>query len=241
MQNPLGGWGGDAPDHRLPVALKTTDRHRHETRHAMNSNGLAKHYEALTPRERVPLIMAASSRGDEVERERLVNSAPKSGLRVANYFGFSQAVQEACFAYLLDQLNLAACFWRAEGLLASVCDLADHPKRRKKRDESEQAREDRMLFLVRWFGYRIVVNADAWRRFCAELNIETPRMVAVLSDQLMLNDVEECARIVAFSADEANACPGHWKDENVRAPTVDDVLKTWREFLDARMKWWDTE
>ena len=38
----------------------------------MNTNGLARLYDRLTPRERLPLIMAASARGDEMERERLV-------------------------------------------------------------------------------------------------------------------------------------------------------------------------
>ena len=43
----------------------------------MNTESLAKLYDRLTPFERVPLIAAAVSRGDEVERDRLVRSAAK--------------------------------------------------------------------------------------------------------------------------------------------------------------------
>ena len=34
----------------------------------MNTNGLAKLYDRLTPKERLPLILAASARGDEAEQ-----------------------------------------------------------------------------------------------------------------------------------------------------------------------------
>ena len=35
----------------------------------MNANGLARKYDLLTPAERFPLILAASARGDAVERQ----------------------------------------------------------------------------------------------------------------------------------------------------------------------------
>jgi hypothetical protein len=41
----------------------------------MNTQGLTKMYDQLTPRERLPLIVAASVRADTVERARLVDSA----------------------------------------------------------------------------------------------------------------------------------------------------------------------
>ena len=40
----------------------------------MNTNGLAKLYGQLTPKERLPLILAASARGDEAERNRPTKS-----------------------------------------------------------------------------------------------------------------------------------------------------------------------
>ncbi len=57
----------------------------------MNTNSLARHDEILTPRERLPLIMAASARGDEAEAQRLAHSAPLVSLRVPDYFGLAKS------------------------------------------------------------------------------------------------------------------------------------------------------
>jgi hypothetical protein len=48
----------------------------------MNTKGLARHYAILTPWERLPLILAASARGDEQERSRLATSAPRVGYQL---------------------------------------------------------------------------------------------------------------------------------------------------------------
>lgn len=47
----------------------------------MNTNTLVRHYDRLTPWERVALVMAAVARGDETERQRLADTAPISGSR----------------------------------------------------------------------------------------------------------------------------------------------------------------
>ena len=40
----------------------------------MNANAIAKNYSRLTPEERFHLILAASGRGDEAERDRLLHA-----------------------------------------------------------------------------------------------------------------------------------------------------------------------
>ena len=42
----------------------------------MNTNNLNKLYDRLTARERLTLLISASVRGDPVERQRLLDSAP---------------------------------------------------------------------------------------------------------------------------------------------------------------------
>lgn len=54
----------------------------------MNTTKLAKHYESLTPEERLPLIIAACCRGDETERARLANSAPFVTYQARHHFFF---------------------------------------------------------------------------------------------------------------------------------------------------------
>jgi hypothetical protein len=39
----------------------------------MNTNGIARHYDRLTPEERVCLILAAAGRGDDADGERIFN------------------------------------------------------------------------------------------------------------------------------------------------------------------------
>lgn len=71
----------------------------------MNTKTLARHDDTLTPRERFPLIVAAAVRGDDLERERLVSSAPRATYsmpatwRLANRFEF---LSHFMFMKLLD-------------------------------------------------------------------------------------------------------------------------------------------
>jgi hypothetical protein len=55
----------------------------------VNTNGLAKLYDRLTPHERLPLIVAAAAWGDDQERQRLMGSAPKKLYEVPDYQGLA--------------------------------------------------------------------------------------------------------------------------------------------------------
>src|SRR5437763_1971729 len=74
----------------------------------MNTNALAKHYGSLTPLERLPLLMAASVRGDEAEWQRLVMSAPKVTYRVPHQFGTGMALGEVSNLHFMEALHLSA-------------------------------------------------------------------------------------------------------------------------------------
>ena len=52
----------------------------------MNTNGLAKHYGALSAPERFSLMLGAAFRGDEVEHARLLDTAPRVAFRVPHTF-----------------------------------------------------------------------------------------------------------------------------------------------------------
>jgi hypothetical protein len=84
----------------------------------MNTNGLGKLYEHLTPEERLPLIIAASARGDETECTRLVESAPREGYRLPDYYGYAEALVLASLFHAIQLLDLAVLYWHASGLAA---------------------------------------------------------------------------------------------------------------------------
>jgi hypothetical protein len=73
----------------------------------MNINHLARYYQTLTPWERLPLIMAASGRGDSTEEQRLISSAARKAVRVPDYWGLSEGLDDLAKLYLLEQLDLA--------------------------------------------------------------------------------------------------------------------------------------
>src|SRR5262249_19260145 len=68
-----------------PQATKGAER-------AMNTHRLGQLYDQLTPRERLPLIMAAHLRGDAADQKRLSASAPLKTLRVPNYYPLAKAL-----------------------------------------------------------------------------------------------------------------------------------------------------
>ncbi len=58
----------------------------------MKAHPLAKNYDLLTPEERFRLIMAASQRGDEAERDRLVQAGSRLTLTLAQLRHFGKKI-----------------------------------------------------------------------------------------------------------------------------------------------------
>src|SRR5262245_25048297 len=82
----------------------------------MNTHHLERLYDYLTPRERLPLIMAAHLRGDTAERQRLVASARKRTFEVPDYYPLARALGQAGHWHMLTLLDLAGHFWQWWGL-----------------------------------------------------------------------------------------------------------------------------
>jgi hypothetical protein len=59
--------------------------------------------------------MAASARGDERERSRLVVAAPQVSLQVPHYYGLAQAFREVADLHFMELLNLAALYFQGLG------------------------------------------------------------------------------------------------------------------------------
>jgi hypothetical protein len=123
----------------------------------MNSNALAKLYDRLTPYERLPLIVAASLRGDEAERDRLANSAPKLLYKVRDYYWLASELRSLMLVHLAQMLDLSSLYWRASGMLESIASVWG--------DKGEK-RCGKILDLLRIVAFRYCNEADAWRRFC---------------------------------------------------------------------------
>jgi hypothetical protein len=74
----------------------------------MNANGIAKHYGSLMPEERFRLILAASGRGDEAERDRLAHAGPRITLTMPDHSAYGHAFEELALLVFLELLEEAA-------------------------------------------------------------------------------------------------------------------------------------
>jgi hypothetical protein len=126
---------------------------------AKDSTALARHYDKLTPSERFPLIVAAASRGDSAERERLVQSAPKVTFDLPAHYGAATAFESLANFHMLTVLDLAARY------LEACARMVD---RKRKKGENEFERWNEILSL----GYEVAAHLAGWRSFCDGLKVD---------------------------------------------------------------------
>ncbi len=188
----------------------------------MNTNGLARHYETLTPKERLPLIMAASARGDEAERQRLVLSAPTVCYRVPDHFGLAMAFREVSELHFMELLDLAGLHDQAMGM----ADATD--------DEKQSAR---VLDVARLVGYLFKVKLAGWREFCAEYSIDPELCWSCLPGFERVKRAERVAEGAAFTPEGVRAYLRK-VGKATELITAEAVVAGLRACLEARAEWW---
>jgi hypothetical protein len=195
----------------------------------MNTNGLAKLYDRLTPRERLPLILAASARGDDVEAERLARSAPRRDVRLPDYHGLGEGMLFACLFHLLALLDTALLHWQAAGLQSQASAFLG---------EDGEACAERLGEAARIYAYLFTVKMDGWRRFCSEFNVDPDFLMQDLPGYETVQRGEEAARRVAFTPDEATAWMRRGGDDAAQVVTAEAVSASLWAFLEQRAEWW---
>jgi hypothetical protein len=196
----------------------------------MNTNCLARYYKLLNPRERFALLVAARTRGDAAEAERLAESAPTHTFWVANYRGLVEVMGGLSWLHLTKLLNAAACLWQAEGWL-EASGLA-------RSTADDRVREARMLRVVQLWAYLFVIEWDAWERFCTELHLESKALLRDLPGYATVQEAEARARLWAFTAAEAMEAARIMGADAAQVPTVDVVLADLRAALAVGETWW---
>jgi hypothetical protein len=173
----------------------------------MNTNDLAKSYGHLTPGERLPLILAAGARGDEVEQKRLSASAPEETYRVPDHYSLAKAFGEAGHYHLLALLDLAANFWQWWGLWMSY-GLRQSGKTATKTTKrgpasADKTKERRAGGIVRYYATRFVAHVEGWKQFCEAMHIDPEVQLHFMIGWETVLRTEERARDLAFTAEEA--------------------------------------
>src|SRR5437763_1672986 len=124
----------------------------------MNTKNLAKNYDRLTARERLPLLLAASAREDAVERQRLLDSAPRIDLRAPHHHGLGEALFTAAHFHMMTQLDLAAKYWQWWGLWGWHCLRRENEKVQgsapgKRAAAAAKTEEVRLYSLARYHAF----------------------------------------------------------------------------------------
>lgn len=155
----------------------------------MNTDKLAKHYDTLTPRERLPLLIAAHRRGDEQEVTRLLESAPQIDLTVRDCAGLAQGVAFAAILHCMRSLDCA--YWLL--LLVGASDTDVKPARTEE--------------LAKCFAYFVLTYRKGWELFCTELGVDPDALLEDLPARNALARAQDLAEAFAPSPDEMAGSP----------------------------------
>jgi hypothetical protein len=196
----------------------------------MNTKGLARMYDVLTPAERLPLIIAASERGDAAEADRLARSAPRIDVRLTNYHGLGEGLLLLSLFHVIGQLEHALMYWHVSALAADWQHFMV--------DAKDKERSERMWACARMAAYRFCVEADAWKRLSGEMNIDPEALLHDLPCYDTLRPMEALARFMAWTLEEATAELRRLGRADAKVPTVEMAVRAMRDFLDTRVRWW---
>ena len=194
----------------------------------MNTNGLAKMYEHLSPRERLPFIVAASVRGDEIEKKRLSRSAPSCRYRLPDYHGLAEGIKQASLLHTIQLLDLAALYWQTSWLIAET----------DEDDEAGRDRREQMSSGAILLAYVFLVHVDGWQKFLSEMQIDPGSMLRDMIPNGTVKQMEEIARVHAVSEAEAIAWLRRNGDVTAKAITVDSVVSLLRDMIEDRVQLW---
>jgi hypothetical protein len=128
----------------------------------MNTQPLARLYDALSAEERFRLILAAGFRGDEAEQRRLSNAGGRLTLSVQDHQPFAQAFDELALLTFLELLEAAADYLESFHHSSEVEDAGD---------AEDDALRVRYLDLSLGKGFLLRTKAAGWRLFCERLAV----------------------------------------------------------------------
>jgi hypothetical protein len=192
----------------------------------MNTDRLAKLYDRLTPRERLPLILAASARGDETEKDRLARSAPQRRYQLPDYHGLGDGLIQVSLRHMVERLNLAAQFWGTSFLF------------------KEDLGKNRLPGGLRLLAYAFTARVEGWERFCAGLKIDADALLVDLPGYDLAKLTIEAARVTAFTAEAAAAWLRRKGGPNAEGVTVElataeAVAASYQDFVERCVAWWE--
>ena len=133
--------------------------------------------------------------------------------------------------HMIAQLDLCLDFWSAQKLAADCEAFPTSP--------ADQSRAERLWDLVRMAGYKLGVEANAWRRLHEELHIDPEWFLRDLRGYDTVKLTEQAARLVPWTAEEAAAGMRRLGMDDAKVPMVEGALQAMCALIDQRVAWWN--
>jgi len=210
----------------------------------MNTKNLNKLYDRLSARERLTLLISASVRGDPVERQRLLDSAPSKAYAIPHHHGLAQALAEASTMHVLTLLDIAASLWQWWGLWgwSELRNQRETAPDSAGADDAHSADDEegevlRLMCMVRYQAFLFVTHREGWRQFCKEWPIDPEALLQSQPSWDMVLRSEAQARQYAYSPQDAalfllseTPLPEEAEAEEFELPQVPTVAGLAREW-----------
>ena len=224
----------------------------------MKASPLAKNYKCLTPEERFRLILAASGRGDEAERDRLVRAGDRIHLSMQDHAPYADAFNELAMLMFIELLEEAALYHDAfERCHQDELEGSEEAEGERDPDgegdaiagEEHAAADPDRSALDRYFdlflasGYELRAEAEGWKLFCEKLNIPPFLLWQELPGFDRLQRALALTEKAAFTAEGLlkwlNRIRPAGEQELTEVPlTAESVAKTAAEAFRQRVEWW---
>ena len=133
------------------------------------TNGVAKLYDRLTAKERATALLAAVVRRDEVEKQRLLASAPLVPWRIAHHCGHVRAAWTLTALARHEHLAAVADYWFA--MTFALCAESDDAKSEPKEQPAPVAERRQWKAIADVTLFKLKRDRDAWRQACEQLGI----------------------------------------------------------------------
>ncbi len=221
----------------------------------------ARHYSTLTGEERFRLILAASGRGDEQERDRLGRSAQVITVTRQDHAPYGHAFSELVWLTFIELVEDATRFreaqeaaWTGFGfcegcgrLRGEGCAEVETGDEGTAADGPEEPGEphdcQRCRALAGASAYVLCVKAEGWRLFCEGMNANASILwEGVPGRERLLRDLAE-AQEAALPPEEMLAWlnrirpEGEPEAESVKL-TAESVAEATERMFRERVRWW---
>ncbi|HEY7157969.1 MAG TPA: hypothetical protein VH575_28695 [Gemmataceae bacterium] len=219
----------------------------------MNTNAIAKHYDCLTPEERFRLILAASGRGDDEERDRLGRTGRTITLSVQDHAPHAHAFDEVATMIFLDLLDEAAGYLDVLAAVReeeTVNDADDQDANGDTYSEVDEAEEADEWLSDPWdlplaCGFLLRTKVEGWKLFCERLNIPPVLLWEPLPGYQRLQRALALAEKIAFYPEGFRRWMNERRPEGAPELKLTDLPFTVERIADAnqelfreRLAWW---